>query len=551
MAERAGGRSAGPDARFEDIHALARLVLARNPAPRNLLDVAVVLEGEGYVDAVARRLGYPDVFRLAAAVEEVVPLYQLPGALHPPVPEGWARRAAADYLRGLGYSLPWVLSVAVLFLARVALWSAFATAPRIATVISLAVFTATLPAGAVAQMMARRGLFYFLQQNRPLFRWTLSRFLIHGSAASLLLIALVYRFFIAPLYSRPQGVVYLEFALAILAFQLALAPLYLLRRVGSLAAATGAALAVTVLAARLLWPLAGPASLAAADLRRAQLLGLAVGAAAALTAAFGAVRVRQAEASLVGAHPLALAPPERVRPPHGGVVLWMTLPYGLYGAAYFALLFADRLVAGIHYGLTLGRGTYFYPAAYEAAGDLALLTLLPLVALVFLFIEDFGRRFPLLARTIPLAQYRKLRSALSRRFLAQMAGMVAAGIVLAHWVPGLVLGHLPPSLIAPLLGREAAPYRAALGLAALAYGILPAGLLAGQYLLFLGRPRAPLLAALLGTALSLAVAIAAVRGGDARAAWGLLTGVSCFTAYTAVAAYHSLSRGEERFYAAF
>ncbi|CAB1127760.1 conserved membrane protein of unknown function [Candidatus Hydrogenisulfobacillus filiaventi] len=521
------------------------------PPPRNLLDVAVVLEAEGYVDAVARRLGYANVFRLAEAVEAVLPLYAIPQPLPAPVPDSWVRQATADYLRGLGYSLPWILSVGVLFGFRVALWAAFSTAPRIATVISLAFFTATLAAGAVAQMMARRGLFYLLQRNRPLFRWTLRRFLVDGGAAALLLIALVYRLGVAPRYPRADGLVFLEFALAILAFQLALAPLYMLRRALSLALATAAALAVTVAAVHWLWPLTGPASLAGAALRRAQLLGLAVGTAAALTAAFGRRAVRQAEAGLVGEHPLATAPAEQVRPPHWGVVVTLTLPYGLYGAAYFALLFADRLVAGVHYGLRLGRSAYLYPAGYEAATDLALLVLLPLTGLVFLFIEAFGRRFPALARQTPLHRYRGLRRQLARRFAGELLVLTAAGLLTAHLLPGLLLTALPPALTGPLLGPTAAPFRRALAQAALAYGLLPAGLLASQYLFFLGRPRPPLAAAVLGTLVNLGVGAWALGGGDAHAVRGLLAGSLVFTAGTAAAAWWSLARGEETYYAAF
>lgn len=236
---------------YDNLHVEARRVLDRNPEPRNLRDVAVALESMGYTTTSARDLGFQSVFDLAGAVYELTYLYYVPSVRVVTDRRGTWRRFADDYLSGSWYGVPWIMSVVVLFFGRVALWSSLDSSPQVAAMVSLAFFVAAVLAGACSQMLGRKGTFYFLQKNFPLVRWTVTRFLVYGVSTALLVIAVVYSAYVVPSYGLHLGAVFAEFAVAIFAFLVSAAPLYMLRRFYTLAIATGLALVVTLATARL------------------------------------------------------------------------------------------------------------------------------------------------------------------------------------------------------------------------------------------------------------------------------------------------------------
>jgi len=531
---------------FDDLHVEARRVLERNPEPRNARDVAVALESMGYTKTAARRLGYRSVFDLAAVVFRLAYLYYVPVRSAPEPPRRRWQRLFGDYLTGSWYGVPWIMSVVVLFAGRMALWSSLDTTRQVASIVSLAFFLAAALAGAVSQMLARRGTFYFLQRNMALVRWTLQRVLLYGVATAVLAIAASYAFFVVPTYGLSLSFVYLEFSVVIFAFLVATAPLYMLRRFHVLAAATGIALLVSLGAAKLF----GHGD---TGVRHAQLLGMAVasGAMVLMVASFVSFRRKTngAEAEPTGAASGGTVPGDIVAPPELRVVLWHLAPYALYGFAYFALILVDRIVTGFAYGHALGLDQYYYPSTYEGSVDLALLELVVLLGIVHALVERFARQIVPLLERYPLDRWRQVRRELRRYWIHSVLGLAGVAAVAAVFLPTAIV-HLLPSFLT--VAVRAPGGMDALRVASVGYALVPVGMLSSQYLFFLGRPRAPVLAAVLGACTSLVIAVVLTSGGRLDlGSWGLLAGAGVYALVAGLASWRAISAGEESFYASF
>ena len=521
---------------YDDLHVEARRVLDRNPEPRNLRDVAVALESMGYTGTGAEALGFDSVFDLATAVYELTYLYYLPRVKEAPERRRSWRRFADDYVAGSWYGVPWIMSVVVLFFGRVALWSSLDATPQAAAMVSLAFFLAAVMAGGCSQMIGRKGTFYLLQKNYPLVRWTVSRFLIYSVAAASLTIALVYTFYIVPFYGLHLGELFAEFAVAIFAFLLSAAPLYMLRRFYTLALATGVALVVTLVSARLF-------SGSSPGFRHAQLLGLAVGSGAMVVMAASYLAMRT-ETPAGRGDALAV-----VKPPELRVVLWHTAPYAVYGMAYFVLILVGPVIVGFSYGHSLGVDQYVYPSTYEGSVDLALLELVLLLGLVYASIERFGRRLRPLLDSHPLDCWREARATLRREWVLAISVLALASGLVAWLLPRFLLHVLPNTLTASVRSPGGLT---ALEVASFGFAIVPVGMLSSQYLFFLGRPRAAVIGAVAGAVTSAAVTALMVRGGDLTlGSWGLLAGSTVYALVTGLASYRALAAGEESFYASF
>jgi hypothetical protein len=521
---------------FDDLHVEARRVLDRNPEPRNLRDVAVALESMGYTETQARELGYPSVFELALAVFDLAYLYYLPHEPEPAPPRNTWRTYLADYAGGSWYGVPWILSLFVLFLGRVALWSSLEASPQVSAVVSLAFFVAAALAGATSQLLSRKGAYYFLQQNYPLVRWVVVRVIGYGSAAALLVVALAYALYVVPSYGLRLGATFAEFAPAIFAFLVSAAPLYMLRRYGTLAAATAVALVVTLVGAHVF---AG----SSAGIRHAQLIGLAVGSGAMVALVVSVLTVRSRTA------PDADDVPAAVKPPTLRVVLWHGAPYALYGLLYFVLILGPGIVAGLAYGRFLGVSRFVYPPTVEGSIDLALLELVVLVGLVHASIERFGRRLRAVLSAHRLDDWPGARRDLVGEWWTSVSVVAGASALVAWAAPSLIL-HLLPSVVTESVrspgGMEA------LTVAAVGFALVPLGMLCSQYLFFLGRPAAPVAAVSCGAVVSVLTGVLLVGGGDlARVAWGLVAGAGVYTSVVLVASYRALAAGEETFYASF
>ena len=521
---------------YDDLHVEARRVLDRNPEPRNLRDVTVALESMGYTTTGAAALGFESVFDLATAVYELTYLYYVPQVHEAPERMGAWRRFADDYLAGSWYGVPWIMSVIVLFFGRVALWSSLDSTPQTEAMVSLAFFLAAVLAGGCSQMIGRKGTFYLLQKNYPLVRWTVARFIVYSCSLAALVIALAYTFYVVPYYGLHLGELFVEFAVAIFIFLLSAAPLYMLRRFYTLALATGLALVVTLATAHLF-------TTSSSGFRQAQLLGIAVGSGAMVVIAASYLTMRS-ETRPDDDDSVAI-----VKPPELRVVLWHTVPYAVYGMAYFVMILVGPMIVGFAYGHSLGVDQYVYPSTFEGSVDLALLELVVLLGLVYALIERFGRRLRPLLENQTLDCWRQARTTLRREWLTAVAVLTVVSGVVAWLLPSILLALLPSGLTASVRTPGGL---SVLEVASFGFAVVPIGMLCSQYLFFLSRPRAAVTGAVAGASTSAVVTVLLVQGGDLTiASWGLLAGSIVYALITGLASYRALSAGEESFYGSF
>jgi hypothetical protein len=521
---------------YDDLHVEARRVLDRNPEPRNLRDVTVALESMGYTTTGAEALGFDSVFDLATAVYELTYLYYVPQVHAVPEPMGAWRRFTDDYLAGSWYGVPWIMSVVVLFFGRVALWSSLDSTPQSEAMVSMAFFLAAVLAGGCSQMIGRKGTFYLLQKNYPLVRWTVTRFVVYSGSLAALVIALFYTFYVVPYYGLHLGELFAEYAAAIFIFLLSAAPLYMLRRFYTLALATGLALAVTLVAARLI-------TTDSPGFRHAQLLGIAVvaGAMVVIAASYLAMRSETGPGGSDSA--------DVIKPPELRVILWYTAPYAVYGMAYFVMILVSPMVVGFAYGHSLGVDQYVYPSTFVGSVDLALLDLVVLLGLVYASIERFGRRLRPLLENQTLDCWRQARATLRREWAVAVSVLAAASGLVAWLLPKVLLALLPSGLTASVRTPGAL---SVLEVASFGFAVVPIGMLCSQYLFFLSKPRWAVGGAVTGACTSTVVTVLLVHSGNlTNASWGLLAGSTVYALITGLASFRVLSAGEESFYGSF
>ncbi len=457
---------------YDDLHVEARRVLDRNPEPRNLRDIAVALESMGYTASGAQKLGFDSVFELAMAVFDLTYLYYVPRKEEVPEPRPTWRWFLEDYLAGSWYGVPWIMSIVVLFVGRVALWSSLDATPQVAAIVSLAFFIAAVVAGASSQMLARRGTFYFPAEEPPagpLGGCPVPRlFDRHGPGGHRRHLRLL----------RGAGTTDCAWARSSWSSQ---APF-------SRSCSVPPRSTCSAVSTPSLWPpdwpswspwpepICSPA--ARPDPPRATArAGGGLGALCVIAASYMAMRTH-VDAGMGDSLVV-------VKPPVLRVVLWHSAPYGVYGFAYFVMILVGPLVVGLAYGRSLGVGQYVYPSAFKGSVAIALLELVVLLGLVNASVERFGRRLRPLLEGHTLDCWASTRAALRREWIHSVGLVVVVSGLVAWLVPSLLVQVLPASLTAGvrspggLLILEASAY---------GFAMVPIGMLCSQYLFFLGRP---------------------------------------------------------------
>lgn len=524
-----------------DLHAEARTVLGRTPHPQNAFEVAVVLETEGYDQQTVRDLGSSDIFDLARRVWQVLDLYTMatPATVTPPLARadeqaGPRRITVALLARCLVYTLPWLVAVIALAVSRVSFWSTITTRP-ISSAISLALFVALIVTGAFVQAFSRRGMFYALQCNRPLFAWA-TRWSLGGAAVATTALYLglyVLLQYGVTAYPPVATRLFLWFGLSITAMLLSLAPLYIARNYVGLALATGGGAVFVAVAGRAITTgdYINPYTAA-----HVQLVAIWIVVVVAVAAD---LRVLSTAAGYVE------GPDKKgVRPPRLSVAGRSVAGYAAYGACFFTLIIVDHLVVG-----GLWRGRFVYNGHYELAAGAALLVLVPTMTYVAAAGEVFARSARDALANLALADVGVLRTAMLRFYRRHLGVLVAVGLASAAVL--LLLGSQESSLTT-LTATLPSVYRLFAG-AVGAYLLLAVGSLNTSLLFSLGRPTAPAATTALGTAISLLVGglLAAFWRPEAGALVGLLAGTAVFAAGTTIAAAGAFARFDTVYYQAF
>jgi hypothetical protein len=313
--------------------------------PLDSCDVVVRLETAGITDTVAQReYGYHDAWGLAEACFtwlRTFPAYNV---------HGCRQSSLVEYWKGLSFALPLCLCCLAMVIFRFSLWGGDVS-PQLAVAVGLGTVSSFVTAGGVVQAMARRGLFFFTVRDGATgeavsWRW------VRVGAGWLVICGLV---LLAPCryyhwLPAPFDWIALAFHLSLGLLWLATGILHMLERSLWSAVATVAGICSVVLFHRTLHvPLVG-----------AQIAGIAVATAFAFAASFVFLRARR---RADGGRPRALSL---------ALDLYLTWPHFLFGALYFLLIFADRLLAWTVPDIAAASPVQFR-GDYETVLDVALI----------------------------------------------------------------------------------------------------------------------------------------------------------------------------------
>ena len=521
----------------DEEHDLAEAVAFRIGRPVDAWAVVAALESEGWRDVDAKeRFGKEDLFGLAdglypGCVEESRRL----GAAteHGPEVEGvWSltRRFALSYVRGLLYALPVTGQIVALVALGYSLWASVRLTEGGATMIALGTLASFVTTAGFVQALAHetsRLLGHRLggQARRVAFRIVrLGAWAVLGTAVLAVLVNLVVPYY--PFVLVGIGVMYY----VLLGWLwLALALLYVEERLVAVAAATTLGIL----------PVWGAVAGLGWNIHAAHALGLIVSIALALVWARRLGARATADAGDGPQPPL----------PRDSTIVHTTLPYVAYGVLYFAVLFADRVVAWSASGDDPLAFPMWFRTEYELGMDWALVVLFAVLAAIpFPVRRMVGQIHELGHITNPTFAATVMR----RQYLRHLAilTVIGVGALGAAWAGGLWMFDHGPDLLTPIFAPGVT--RFVFAVASVSYFFLGLGLMNGLIFLSQGQPGRVLGPLTWALALDVGVGFVVTRvWGFEHAGWGLLAASGLFAFLTTGSALRMLRRADFYSYVAY
>lgn len=405
-------------------------------------EAAAHLESIGLTDSDAGTLGYADVFELATVVAHAQRRDEYG------VASAWAeehRRQEAAFeehrppsvavsilrffVRGLVFGMPMAIMIFSILVLLFSLWSYYYFSTARATAIGLGTAMSYLLAGGFTQAIGRRGLMYLKQDMYMLALKLCGVFVSAGVVLTLGVAAFLWVFtksfpVIAPDERNVLIIYYLDLSL----LWLGLATLYMMQQEILFSVAITLGIAVVYLTR----------SIGGWDIvwaHQAGILSAAVFSMGATTTIL-LYRNRKTKDSRV---------PLLAKLPRPSLLLASVAPYFIFGVLYFALIFADRLMAWT--GHMAFRETFvWFRADYEVGENWALLGLLPALGILEYTLYRFSHLVKSLQYEYTLAEVKKFRAWFLRFYVRQILVFLvtgAVGGVLAYFGVHALLPHLP------------------------------------------------------------------------------------------------------------
>ena len=334
------------------------------------------------------------------------------------------RSSAVLFFTGLFYNLWWVIMLVALFLGGQSLWASVRLPPEIATSIGLGVILGLVATGGLQQFASWKMTYYLLQDNKPLARFVVDNCLYWGGLA-LFVVGAGYAVLNELVFPRAFGVtlITLYYFLLIGLFRLLVVPVYALKRYLPLFLSAIIALAFMFVSLRIFEMLPVSRTLATVASQSFGLYALI-----AVSALFLYEYVyREPKLAPSAEEPPFYSRPERprhVRPPRFAYLAHDGLPLIAYGTLFFVYLFTDRLVSW-----WTQPGGLEYNAAYQIGVDMALLMLIPLTGVKFIFIYRLSDSMRETLRRIPVTRPQTFDRWLTSFYSRMMAAVFFAGLL--------------------------------------------------------------------------------------------------------------------------
>lgn len=335
-------------------------VLSKRARPEDKLEVAATLESIGWNDQMAyQHFGVADVFALAddlwAAMQNRI-LYAPAARVEKVGPFQYFIKIVRSFLRGTIFAWPMAISIAAMLTLRFSLWSYENLSLKDATSISIGTLFSFMVVGGFTQAIARRGFLYVGQGHYHIARRVTYKFVRLGTYVSLgvaLLFILISMIFV--IYPWDMTLLIVLYFLFLSGIWLSVTVMYMLQKELAFTGLITAGIGLVYILFRIIQ----------LDIILSQIIAVAVVTIASIMLA--AYYFIKAERKMEkGIAPVL---------PRFSIILYTSLPYFVYGFAYFAFLGVDRLIAWSTNNIYMPYIVWFR-GEYELGLDFALLALI-------------------------------------------------------------------------------------------------------------------------------------------------------------------------------
>lgn len=505
----------------------ARSIAEIQQSVNNMADVFVFLEVLGYDERLVRKNGFDSMQQLAIYVYNFVDVYDdkdKNDAAAVPVPS--RSRLIAE---GLSMIFPWLGALAMLFITGVSLWMAWGLPADVTSMFLGGVFLGLIITEGLIQNFQRLFSFYYSQTNIGEVKRSIKR---HYALVGIVLFAAVAAIYIV---ANQVGI---SFELATVAavsavtvglHRLSFVIMYVLKKLLHLTISYAGAFTALALVFFFLSP-------AVPDMTTRYLASL--GSAFAVLSGFAVYHhyklMSQSSTSIVAKGAPHFYSPLTVNDDtitsRFGVQLWECTPYFIYGTAYFALLFGDRILSWVFNPIaTATAGGVMLPisfnSVYHIGADLALIVMLPAIAIQYVMAAPIYILVHNRAVNLKVSEKHKIDRFLRLSYLKIFFASVMVSTSMA-----ILVNLLAPQIMGFIGGTE--PSTRILLFASVGAVLLSAFGANSLYLMFLGRLKELATVAIASSAL-------VVVGGIIAAGFGFENIVFAAVAGAAVAALSS------------
>lgn len=501
-----------------NLASLWQQIMDKHLQPEDDLEVAALLESFGWTDErVRQQFGVQDVFELATdlrrmnrpSVDLVANEYVAAEPLRHVVGQ-----MIRQFVRGIVFALPMVLSIAAMLVLRFSLWSYQYLSTRSATAIAIGTILSFLTVGGFMQAMARQGYFYMFQGYYKMMQRMTFRLIALGLASALLIsVTIIGLDIVFPELPMDMLILAIAYYLVLTSIWLAVAVLYIIGREIVFTGILSVGVLLVFVGFRLLH----------INILVAQLISMVVVAVLSIVLLQRFFQKDQQDKDNGVNPPL----------PRIGVTMYSVAPYFFYGMLYFALLFCDRVMAWSTHSAVVPFIIWFR-GDYELGLDFALVTLIVPMGFSEIVVTRLMTRMWRSQRNFMADRHQELNDAFARQYRRQVLLMAAVSTGAAISVYDLAR-FLLKTYMKTLPGHiEMTPISLYVFLVALAsYTILAVGLLHAVVMFSLSRPELVLRPILLSVAVNFVVGFLLTRWiGYPQAVWGLFAGALIFTTIT-------------------
>ncbi|MEO9294023.1 MAG: hypothetical protein ABI347_00275 [Nitrososphaera sp.] len=480
----------------------------------NIADVVVFLEILGYDDKIAADNGFSDLSVLAKYIYPFLDHYENPNDapnwsyMDDPVPSKRKRVSEA-----IAIHAPWLGALLILNITGFSLWMATGLPAEVTISFVSGVFLGLFLTEGPLQISSRLFYMYHEQKNVGETRRSVTRGYAVMAAILAISAAGVLAYSAATRIPLPLTAITIAAMVAVSVHRASFNILYTLKKLRAVLAAYASAFAALVAVFYLL-----PSSLAP-DMATRYFTSL--GAAFIALSVFAAyyhyvavVKKLQRPRLRGGSAPAFYSPPtttENTIRSSFRIQLWESLPFALYGAAYFIMLLGDRVLSWIFspHVIVSPNGTLLlmaFNAEYHVGADVALFVLIPAAVVQYVLMAPLYSLMHNKTRSATVSEIAKLDS-----FLKETYHKMIKLVLISSVASGAVMSLFGPMLIGYFNGTEASLQ--VLRFAALGNISMSVFTANALFMVFLNRPKLAAYLAMAGAAMTMSLGVFFGQGG--------------------------------------